>query len=227
MPLRQIVFIGSTGGSVLSRIARHTFVREMAHEAVADRPCAFLDVARRFGIPAVRLVAADGAEFSDALQQRYFGRDDLIYLSFYTRLFCGDFMARQQGRIFNCHPSLLPMAPGMRGFEDTLATDCLFMGCTLHLIDGGIDTGAPVIQAALPIDRRRPVAHNRHWVFLAQYYTTLQFLLWVRDNRLTFAADGRPAIRDARWQPSPFAPNLDADFSDLLEAVGETNELVP
>lgn len=227
MPPRPIVFIGSTGGGVLSRLGRHAFVREMTREAVADRPCGFLDVARGLGMPAVRLDAADGATFSDALQQRYAGQDDLLYLSFYTRLFGGDFLARQQGRLFNCHPSLLPMAPGMHGFEDTLAADCLFMGCTLHAIDAGIDTGAPVIQAALPIDRSRPAADNRHRVFLAQYYTSLQFLRWIHDDRLSFVADGRPAIRDARWQPSPFAPNLDDDFFDLLEAVGETNELEP
>lgn len=222
---RQIVFIGSTGGGVLSRLARHSFVRTMTREAVADRPCGFLEVARAHGIPAVCLDAANGAAFSDALQQRYVGQDDLLFLSFYTRLFSGEFLARQQGRLFNCHPSLLPIAPGMNGFEDTLAAGCLFMGCTLHAVDSGIDTGAPVLQAALPIDRSRPTADNRHRIFLAQYYTSLQFLRWIRDDRLTFAADGRPEIRDARWQPSPFAPNLDADFADLLAAVGETDEL--
>jgi phosphoribosylglycinamide formyltransferase-1 len=216
-----IVFVGSTGGGVLSRLLAHAFVREAALEAVSDRECGFLGVAARAGVPASCLPAPDGARFSDLLHARYAGRDDLVFLSFYTRLFRGEFVRAHAGRIFNCHPSLLPAFPGMHGFEDTLASSALFMGSTLHLVDEGVDTGTILVQAALPLDRARPVAENRHRLFLTQVYAALQFVRWLRDGRLRLAG-GRASVEGARFGADAFSPNLDHDFFDFI---GERNEL--
>ncbi len=221
-PPSKVVFIGSTGGGVLSRLVSHAFVREMALEAVADRPCGFVDVARSGGVAAAVIESADGLAFSDALDRRYPDTGNILFLSFYTRLFRGSFLSRNLGRIFNCHPSLLPAFKGMHGFEDTLASTSRFMGCTLHTVDAGIDGGTSVIQAAIPIDRQLPTAENRHKVFLAQYYSTLQFLRWVADGRLHLDGNAGANISGARYTPSMFSPNLDPDFFSRL---GEANQL--
>ncbi|MBI5108974.1 MAG: hypothetical protein HZA62_09510 [Rhodocyclales bacterium] len=214
--------MGSTGGGVLSRLASHAFVRELTFEAVADRECGFVDVARSSGMRAGVIPSPDGLSFSDALHERYQANQDLIFLSFYTRLFRGSFLKANLGRIFNCHPSLLPAFKGMHGFEDTLASTSTFMGCTLHAVDDGIDTGRSVIQAAIPIDRSLSVAANRHKIFLAQYYSTLQFLRWVRDGRLSLTPAKGSCVDGASFAPSIFSPNLDADF---FAAIGEENQL--
>lgn len=221
-PAPRLVFIGSTGGGVLSRVASHAFVRHMALEAVSDRPCGFLDVAAHNGIPAICLPAADGATFSDLLAARYGGRGDIVFLSFYTRLFRGAFLAAQRGRILNFHPSLLPAFPGMHGFEDTLASGSLFMGCSVHEVDAGIDTGPCLLQAALPLDRRLPVAQNRHRLFLAQVYSALQLIRWLGGQRLCQGPEGRWTLTGAAFGPGSFAPNLDADFFDFI---GEADAL--
>lgn len=218
----KIVILGSTGGGVLSRVGAQPFMREATLEVVTDRPCGMLQVADRLGLAAVTLPADTGRAFSDALAQRYAGRDDIVFLSFYTRLLSGALLDQHRGRLFNCHPSILPSFKGMHGFEDTLASSSQFMGCSLHQIDAGMDSGPIVIQAALPIDRRLPVADNRHKVFLAQVYTAVQFCRWAHDGRLQVMADGECRIEGLRYAPSAVAPNLDPDF---FAFTGLTNEL--
>lgn len=212
----KLVFIGSAGGGVLSKLVQHAFVREMALEAVSDRDCGFLDVAGAAGMAAIKLDARDGGAFSAALHARYRDRDDLVFISFYTRLFAGDFLRKNRGRILNGHPSLLPAFKGLRGFEETLASGCRFMGSTVHVVDEGIDSGAAIIQAALPIDRSLPVAENRHKVFLSQVYATLQTLRWIKEGRLALMPDGF-RLAGATFLPATFSPNLDADFFDFIQ----------
>jgi phosphoribosylglycinamide formyltransferase-1 len=212
MSASRLVFLGSTGGGVLSRLGAHDCVRRLTAEAVSDRDCGFLRVAASFGMPTARLDAADGSAFSDALAERFRGRDELIFISFYTRLLGGAFLAEHEGRIVNCHPSILPSFKGMHGFEDTLASSATFMGSTVHLVDAGIDSGRILMQAAIPLDRRLPLAENRHKVFLSQYYAVLQLVRWVDEGRLALVADGGLAISGARHASAVFSPNLDADF---------------
>ncbi len=218
----RLVFIGSTGGGVLSRVAGRRFVQALTLEAVSDRDCGFLEVAASQGLPAVKLPAASGAAFSDLLCDRYAGQHDLVFLSFYTRLFSSRFVQQQAGRILNVHPSLLPAFPGMRGFEDTLASGSAFMGSTVHVVDAGIDTGPIVMQAALPLDRRLDVAVNRHRLFVAQVVSVLQLIRWLGDGRLVLGADGRWLLHGARHAAASYSPNLDPDFFDFI---GEPDEL--
>lgn len=218
----RIVFLGSTGGGVLSRLVKQAFVREAALEALSDRDCGFLAVAASAGIAAHCLPATSGEAFSERLHRRFEGRDDVLFLSFYTRLLRGDLLQAHEGRIFNCHPSLLPSFKGMHGFEDTLASGATFMGSTLHQVDEGMDTGPIVLQAALPLDRSLPVAANRHRLFLSQVYGALQFIRWVRAGRLQRHAGRRWAVDGATFRPGPFSPNLDHDFFDFI---GEPDEL--
>ena len=218
----MVVFVGSTGGGVLSKLAGHGFVREMTFEAVADRECGFVEVARSAGMRGCVIPSPDGLAFSDALHRRYPDTANLIFLSFYTRLFRGVFLDGNLGRIFNCHPSILPAFKGMHGFEDTLNSTSRFMGCTLHTVDTGIDGGISVIQGSIPIDRSLPVVENRHKIFLAQYYSTLQFLRWVHDGRLSLTSERGVEIEGACFAPSIFSPNLDADF---FAVIGEENQL--
>lgn len=208
----QIVIIGSTGGGVLSRVGVPAFVRNITLEVVTDRPCGLLQVAEHLGLAAVTIPSRNGAEFSDALLQRYGARDDILFLSFYTRLLSGELLTQYLGRIFNCHPSILPSFKGMHGFEDTLASSSQFMGCSLHQIDAGMDSGPIVIQAALPLDRRLSLVENRHKIFMAQVCTTLQFCRWVSDGRLRVTPDGVCHVKGLQYRVSAISPNLDPDF---------------
>lgn len=58
---------------------------------------------------------------------------------------------RDNPRIMNIHPALLPAFPGVDGYGDTFRYGCKVGGCTVHFIDYGEDTGPIIGQRAFPI----------------------------------------------------------------------------
>ncbi|EUA50761.1 phosphoribosylglycinamide formyltransferase [Mycobacterium xenopi 3993] len=61
------------------------------------------------------------------------------------------FLSHYSGRIVNSHPALLPAFPGSHAVADALAYGVKVTGCTVHLIDAGIDTGPILAQQAVPV----------------------------------------------------------------------------
>jgi phosphoribosylglycinamide formyltransferase-1 len=77
---------------------------------------------------------------------------DLLVLAGFMKLVGSEFQARFGGRIVNTHPALSPSFPGMRGPADALAYGVKVTGATLFVVDGGVDTGPIVAQAAVPVE---------------------------------------------------------------------------
>jgi len=59
---------------------------------------------------------------------------------------------RNEPRIMNIHPALLPSFPGIDGYGDTYRYGCKVGGCTVHFIDYGEDTGPIIAQKAFKIE---------------------------------------------------------------------------
>lgn len=74
-----------------------------------------------------------------------------ICLAGYLRLLSEEFVARWPQRILNIHPSLLPAFPGLHPQRQALAHGVKVSGCTVHLIDGGLDSGPIVLQRTVPV----------------------------------------------------------------------------
>jgi phosphoribosylglycinamide formyltransferase-1 len=77
---------------------------------------------------------------------------DLLVLAGFMKLVGSEFQARFGGRIVNTHPALSPSFPGMQGPADALAYGVKVTGATLFVVDGGVDTGPIVAQAAVPVE---------------------------------------------------------------------------
>ena len=73
------------------------------------------------------------------------------------------FLARFNGRCLNTHPALLPSFPGMHGVRDALGYGVKVTGCTVFLVDEGVDAGPVLAQAAVPVhdDDDEPSLHER------------------------------------------------------------------
>lgn len=54
--------------------------------------------------------------------------------------------------VVNTHPALLPAFPGAHAVADALAYGVRVTGCTVHLVDSGVDTGPILAQAAVPVE---------------------------------------------------------------------------
>lgn len=85
------------------------------------------------------------AEALDASEVR------LVCLAGYMRILSPWFVHHYGGRILNIHPSLLPAFPGREAAGDALAHGVKMSGCTVHLVDEGVDTGPILLQAAVPV----------------------------------------------------------------------------
>lgn len=76
---------------------------------------------------------------------------DLVVLAGFMKLAGRRFLARFGGRCVNTHPALLPSFPGMNGPRDALEYGVKISGATLFVVDGGVDSGPIVGQAAVPV----------------------------------------------------------------------------
>ena len=79
-------------------------------------------------------------------------RPDLVGLAGFMKLVGPAFLERFGGRTVNTHPALSPMFPGMHGPRDALAYGVKVTGCTLFLVDAGVDTGPIVAQRWVEVD---------------------------------------------------------------------------
>ncbi len=76
---------------------------------------------------------------------------DLVMCAGFMRLLGAPVLDRWPGRIVNTHPALLPSYPGAHAVRDALAGGAKVTGCTVMLVDAGVDTGPILAQAAVDV----------------------------------------------------------------------------
>ena len=76
---------------------------------------------------------------------------ELVCLSGFMRVIKDKILSAFPGRVLNIHPSLLPSFPGLRAWKQALDYGVRFTGCTVHLVEKGVDTGPIILQAVVPI----------------------------------------------------------------------------
>jgi phosphoribosylglycinamide formyltransferase-1 len=88
---------------------------------------------------------------------------DLVVSAGFMKLFGATFLDRFAGRVVNTHPALLPAFPGMHGARDALAHGVKVAGCTLFVVDRGVDTGPIIAQRAVEVadDDTEDTLHER------------------------------------------------------------------
>ena len=75
----------------------------------------------------------------------------LVVSAGFMRILGAAFLDRFEGRVLNTHPALLPAFPGAHGVRDALAHGVRVTGCTVHVLDSGVDTGPIVAQRAVEV----------------------------------------------------------------------------
>lgn len=77
---------------------------------------------------------------------------DLVVLAGFMKLVGPGFLAAFGGRTVNTHPALSPSFPGMHGPRDALEYGVKVTGCTLFVVDEGVDTGVILAQSTVPVE---------------------------------------------------------------------------
>jgi phosphoribosylglycinamide formyltransferase-1 len=159
VPVRLVVLVSGTGSNLqalLDASADPAYGAQVVAVG-ADRPgIPALDKAHAASVPSFVLRVADFADraawdaaFTEAVAEY---QPDLIVSAGFMKLAGSAFLERFEGRYINTHPALLPSFPGMHGARDALAYGVKVTGCTLFVVDEGVDTGAIVAQAAVPVE---------------------------------------------------------------------------
>lgn len=75
----------------------------------------------------------------------------LVVSAGFMRLLGPDTLQAFPECIINTHPALLPAFPGARAVRDALAAGVDVTGCSVHVVDAGVDTGPVIAQTSIPV----------------------------------------------------------------------------
>ncbi len=114
---------------------------------------------------------------------------DLVVLAGFMKLVGDAFLSAYGGRVLNTHPALSPSFPGMHGPAEALAYGVKVTGCTLFVVDTGVDTGPIVAQTAVPV-REDDTVESLHERIKTQERSMLVEAVG-RIAREGFCVDGR------------------------------------
>lgn len=123
---------------------------------VSDNPEApGLGIAREAGIPTAVVAMADFPTrvlWDQALATTIASfSPDLVVLAGFMKIVGQPCLEKFEGKMINTHPALLPSFPGAHAVADALASGVKVTGCSVIIVDAGVDTGPIVAQAAVDV----------------------------------------------------------------------------
>lgn len=156
----RLVVLISGGGSNLQALIDATSDADFPAQIVgvgADRADATgLDRAMRAGVPTFVVDPkqySDRGEWDRALAAAIAPFDaEWVVSAGFMRILGEAVLSGHPQRIVNTHPALLPSFPGAHAVRDALAYGVKVTGCTVHLVDSGVDTGPVLAQQAVAIE---------------------------------------------------------------------------
>lgn len=155
-PARVVVLASGTGTLLRSLLDAATGDFPARIVAVGtDRECAALDIATGAQLPSytARLADYESREQWDAAitEATAAHRPDLVVSAGFMKILGPQFLSKFLGRVINTHPALLPSFPGAHAVPEALAHGVKVTGCTVHLVDAGMDTGPILAQQPVPV----------------------------------------------------------------------------
>lgn len=170
----RIAVLVSGGGTNLQALLEAPDLGAEIVLVLSNRPEALaLERARRAGVPTEVLSHRDfatRADFDAALCARLrFHRVELVVLAGFMRVLTTSLLEAFPDRVVNVHPALLPAFPGLDAQAQALAHGVKVSGCTVHFVDAGVDTGAIIAQAAVPVHDDDTVETLRARILLEEH----------------------------------------------------------
>jgi phosphoribosylglycinamide formyltransferase-1 len=160
LPLK-IAVLGSGKGSNFRAILNAAMAGQLKIQpvlAASDNPDAgLLTLAENLGVPTqvvtepkFRTRLSEEVETQLVEEIRASGAE-IVVLAGWMRMVKSQMLEAFPRRIINIHPSLLPAFPGLEAWKQALAAGVEKTGCTVHFVDGGMDTGEIIAQSEVPV----------------------------------------------------------------------------
>ena len=156
---RLVVLVSGSGTNLqalLDASADPDFPAEVVAVGADTAGIAGLDRAAAAGLPSFVVPIADHpdrAAWDVALADAVAAHEpDWVVCAGFMRILGAGFLDRFPEHVINTHPALLPSFPGAHGVRDTLAYGVKVTGCTVHLVDSGVDTGPVLAQGTVPVE---------------------------------------------------------------------------
>jgi phosphoribosylglycinamide formyltransferase-1 len=117
---------------------------------------------------------------------------DLVCLAGFMRILSPYFVREFPRRILNIHPALLPAFPGLDAQKQALEYGAKFTGCTVHIVDEGVDTGPIVCQAVVPVHDNDTVETLAGRILKEEHRIYSEAICLMLREKIRF--DGRRAV---------------------------------
>ncbi len=137
-----------------------------------------------------------------------------VVLAGFMRLLTDVLLGAFPMHVVNVHPALLPAFPGVHAQRQALRYGVRVTGCTVHLVDGGTDTGPIVAQAAVPVRDDDDEETLRLRILEREHQLLPRVLRWIAEGRLVVepGASSSPSARarvHVRGVDTAFGVDLD------------------
>jgi phosphoribosylglycinamide formyltransferase-1 len=157
-PTRLGILLSGRGSNFLAlqaAIARGELPAEIALVVSNVAAAPGLRRARELGLPAAAIPHRGEPDRSSHERRVLYAlveaKVEWVCLAGYMRLLSPAFLAAYPRRVVNIHPSLLPAFPGADAQRQALEHGVKVSGCTVHLVDDGLDSGPIVLQRTVPV----------------------------------------------------------------------------
>ncbi len=158
-----------------------------------------LERARTAGVPTVVQEAKDFADreaFDQAAVQALQAHGaEWVVLAGYMRLVTPRFLDAFPLRVINVHPALLPAFPGLDAVGQALRHGVRVSGCTVHLVDAGMDTGPILAQSAVPVRPGDDEARLAARIHAEEHHLLPAVLARISAEGLTVDTSGGAGVR--------------------------------
>jgi len=109
---------------------------------------------------------------------------ELIVLAGYMRILTTYFLNSFSGKVINIHPAILPAFKGAHGIADAYNSRVKLTGCTVHFVSEELDSGAIIIQAAIPVLTEEPLEELEKRMHKIEHQIYPQAIQWLAQNRI-------------------------------------------
>lgn len=154
MSSQKLAVLVSGKGSLLKAIVEAGLD---VNVVLADRSCKAVELAKCLKIPSTIIDRSFSNDFdrdaytklvAEALQE---WKTTLVAMAGFRTILSPAIFDIFDGKILNCHPSLLPAFPGNNAVRDALSHRATVTGCTIHVATKKVDDGPILAQEKVQI----------------------------------------------------------------------------